>query len=100
MYNYDSETELDVYKGHHGSIWSVSFSPDRKLYATGSEDGTIKLVWYFLDLFWVLAMILISCIVEVHKPAIRVVEVNTGGYKMRRGRETEIATISLSPQGS
>lgn len=44
VYDYDSETELEVYKGHHGSIWSVSFSPDGKLYATGSEDGTIKLV--------------------------------------------------------
>lgn len=49
VYDYDSETELEVYKGHHGSIWSVSFSPDGGLYATGSEDGTIKLVWCFLD---------------------------------------------------
>ncbi|KAF8460318.1 WD40-repeat-containing domain protein [Kalaharituber pfeilii] len=46
IYDFDTEKELDVYKGHHGSIWSVSFSPDGKLYATGSEDGTIKLWKY------------------------------------------------------
>jgi serine-threonine kinase receptor-associated protein len=46
VYDYDSEKELDVYKGHHGPIWTVSFSPDGKLYATGSEDGTIKLWKY------------------------------------------------------
>ncbi len=35
--------ETEVLKGHHGPIWSISFSPDGKLYATGSEDGTVKL---------------------------------------------------------
>lgn len=43
VYDYDSEKELDVHKGHHGPIWSISFSPDGKLYSTGSEDGTIKM---------------------------------------------------------
>ena len=48
VYDFDEETELNVHKGHHGPIWSVSFAPDGKLYATGSEDGTIKL-WKFCD---------------------------------------------------
>jgi len=43
VYDYDTEQEIDVHKGHHGPIWSISFSPDGKLYATGSEDGTIKM---------------------------------------------------------
>ncbi|KAG0650537.1 WD40 repeat-containing strap [Hyphodiscus hymeniophilus] len=43
VYEYDTGKEIDVHKGHHGPIWSISFSPDGMLYATGSEDGTIKL---------------------------------------------------------
>ncbi|KAL7656093.1 hypothetical protein ACMYSQ_005219 [Aspergillus niger] len=43
VYDVRTEEELEVQKGHHGPIWSVSFSPDGKLYGTGSEDGTIKL---------------------------------------------------------
>lgn len=46
VYDFDDERELEVQKGHHGPIWTVSFSPDGKLYATGSEDGTVKL-WKF-----------------------------------------------------
>ena len=46
VYSFDEERELDLHKGHHGPIWSTSFSPDGKVYATGSEDGTIKL-WKF-----------------------------------------------------
>lgn len=41
--SYDDQTEIDVHKGHHGPIWSIAFSPDGKLYATASEDGTIKM---------------------------------------------------------
>ena len=46
IYSFDEEKELELHKGHHGPIWSVSFAPNGKLFATGSEDGTVKL-WKF-----------------------------------------------------
>lgn len=48
---FDDGTEIDTHKGHHGPIWSIAFAPDGKLYATGSEDGTIKL-WKNCDGFY------------------------------------------------
>jgi len=46
LWDFDTEEELETNKGHHGPIWSSSFSPDGQIYATGSEDGTVKL-WKF-----------------------------------------------------
>ncbi|KAG8525868.1 uncharacterized protein KY384_000628 [Bacidia gigantensis] len=43
-----AQTELDTWKGHHGPIWSLEFSPDGKACASGSEDGTVKL-WKFCE---------------------------------------------------
>lgn len=43
VWDYDTEQPQETAKGHHGPVWTAAYSPDGKLYATGSEDGTIKL---------------------------------------------------------
>ncbi|KAK4561435.1 hypothetical protein LTR86_004753 [Recurvomyces mirabilis] len=46
VWDYDLERELETGRGHHGPVWTTGFSPDGMLYATGSEDGTVKM-WKF-----------------------------------------------------
>nr|KAJ3404775.1 hypothetical protein HK105_003856 [Polyrhizophydium stewartii] len=42
-YSIPTGREIEVCKGHHGPIHAVSYSPDGFMYATGSEDGTVRL---------------------------------------------------------
>ena len=43
VYNFDTEKEIMTYKGHHGPVHSVAYSPDGNTIASGSEDGFLRL---------------------------------------------------------
>jgi len=43
VYDFNTGKELEVHKGHHGPVHCVHFAPDGATFASGSEDGTIRL---------------------------------------------------------
>jgi len=44
VYDYATGEEMDCCKGHHGPVHCVQFAPGGATFASGSEDGTIR-IW-------------------------------------------------------
>lgn len=40
-----SPVEAEANRGHHGPVWVLRFAPNGESYASGSDDGTIR-IWY------------------------------------------------------
>ena len=43
LFDYDTMDELACHKGHHGPVHCVRFAPGGEAFASGSEDGTIRI---------------------------------------------------------
>ena len=51
LVNYITSEELAEIKGHFGPVHSLAFTPDGKAFASGSEDGFVRLHFFQTDYY-------------------------------------------------
>ena len=51
FFNYIFEEELGAVQGHFGPVNTISFSPDGQSYASGGEDGYVRLFQFSQDYY-------------------------------------------------
>lgn len=44
VHDYATGNEIETHKGHHGPVHCVRYAPDGETFASGIEDGTIRLI--------------------------------------------------------
>lgn len=48
LHDFETGAELNCNRGHHGPVYGVRFTPDGKRYASGGDDGTIR-IWTVVE---------------------------------------------------
>jgi serine-threonine kinase receptor-associated protein len=43
VFDFKTNNELEMLRGHHGPVHAIRFAPDGATFASGSEDGTLRL---------------------------------------------------------